>query len=489
MRETTIKSRSARSIFLDNVSIKQTIFKNTFWLGTAEGVSRLLRLVLLIYVAKILGATEYGRFTFALSFVSLFVVFHDFGLPLVVTREFSAEKERETELYSVLSLKIVLSGVVSLLILIGSLVVTSDPVVRRTIFVLALFSVVSGFLTVIYAFFQARQRMEYQAWAVILQASVLTPVGIFALWFFPSVLTLSYSYLLSAVVALVVVLFLFHFRVLPLKLFWRTAVVRKFLTMAWPMALIGLSGVSYTYLDSVMLGYWGFITETGWYNAAYSIIHVLLVPAGLLSTSIYPVISRFFRESEGKLQDALQVQTRIMIVMAFPLVVGAITLAREIILYVYGASFSPSILAFQILVVIAGFVFLGSPLQNLFLAVHQQKVVLHINVIGAALNIVLNLILIPRYTLYGAATATLITYATMFMLSVVAMKFYTRVSLVAGPVIKTLALAVISTGLMYLVISQPAVAGLNILLSVSVGAVVYLIAFSVMHRVSMRWAF
>lgn len=483
----TFKTRSVRSIFLDNVSIKQTIFKNTFWLGTAEVISRLLRLVLLIYVAKILGATEYGRFTFALSFVSLFVVVHDFGLPLVVTREFAGKKEREPEFYSVLSLKIVLSGLVSLLVLSGSFLVTSDPVVRRIILVLALFSVVSGFLTVIYAFFQARQRMEYQAWTIILQASVLTPVGILALWYFPSVLALSYSYLLSAVVALVVVLHLFHFRVLPLKLLWRTAVMRKFLNMAWPMALIGLSGIIYTYIDSVMLGYWGFITETGWYNAAYSIIHVLLVPAGLLSTSVYPVVSRFFRESDGKLHDALQVQTRIMIVVAFPLVVGGIALAREIILYVYGVDFSPSILAFQILVVIAGFVFLGSPLQNLFLAANQQKVVLYVNVFGAALNIALNLLLIPQFTLYGAATATLITYITMFGLIVVTAKFYVRVVLLTPQVLKTLASAVISTGLMFLVIRQSAIADLNILLSVAVGATVYLTAFALTHSASTRW--
>lgn len=482
------KNRNVRSIFLDNVSIKQTVVKNTFWLGTAEVVSRLLRLVLLIYVAKILGATEYGRFTFALSFVSLFVVFHDFGLPLVVTREFAAEGETESELYCVLSLKIVLSGLVSLLILIGSFVVTVDPIVRRTILVLALFSVASGFLTVMYAFFQARQRMEYQAWAIILQASVLTPVGIIALWYFPSVLALSYSYLLSGLVTLVVVLFQFHFRMLPLKLLWRTTVVRKYLKMAWPMALIGLSGIIYTYIDSVMLGYWGYITETGWYNAAYSIIHVLLVPAGLLSTSIYPVVSRFFRESNKQLQDALQVQTRIMITVAFPLVAGGITLARKIILYVYGADFSPSILAFQILVVIAGFVFLGSPLQNLFLAGNQQKVVLSINLFGAALNIVLNLILIPRFTLYGAATATLITYITMFGMVVVAAKFYTHVVLLTPHVLKTAASAVVATGLMYLIIRQPVVADLNILLSVTVGAMVYLTTFSLTHRASMRWA-
>ena len=59
-----------KNFLLENIGIKQTILKNTFWLVSAEAVTGLLRLVLLIYAARILGATEYGKFTFAFSFVS-----------------------------------------------------------------------------------------------------------------------------------------------------------------------------------------------------------------------------------------------------------------------------------------------------------------------------------------------------------------------------------------------------------------------------------
>jgi len=86
-----------KSFFLENLGVKQTIFKNTFWLAVAEGVTRLLKLALLIYVARILGATEYGKFNFALAFVGLFAIFADLGLSQITTREFSREKEKEKE--------------------------------------------------------------------------------------------------------------------------------------------------------------------------------------------------------------------------------------------------------------------------------------------------------------------------------------------------------------------------------------------------------
>jgi len=94
---------------LKNLGEKQTVAKNTFWLGVAEGVTRFLKLFLIIYVARILGATEYGKFTFALAFVSLFAIFSDFGISTIATREIAREKEKEKEFPSFLSLKLVLS--------------------------------------------------------------------------------------------------------------------------------------------------------------------------------------------------------------------------------------------------------------------------------------------------------------------------------------------------------------------------------------------
>ena len=115
-----------RTLLFDNQTIKQTIFKNISWLTFETVISKLLMLVLLIYAARVLGATEYGKFTFALAFISLFAIFHEFGLPHIVTREFSREKEREKEFYSIFSLKIVLSSLALILILISSFFITSD---------------------------------------------------------------------------------------------------------------------------------------------------------------------------------------------------------------------------------------------------------------------------------------------------------------------------------------------------------------------------
>jgi len=156
---------------LHNLGTKQTIVKNTLWLAIAEGITRFLKLFLIIYVARILGATEYGKFTFALAFVSLFAIFSDLGISTITTREIARDQEKEKEFPSLLSLKLVLSIGTLLLICIGSFFITVDPVIRGIIWILGIYIIVSSFASIIYAFFHARQKMEYEAWAKILQWS------------------------------------------------------------------------------------------------------------------------------------------------------------------------------------------------------------------------------------------------------------------------------------------------------------------------------
>jgi len=112
--------------------------------------------------------------------------------------------------------------------------------------------------------------------------------------------------------------------------------------MSWPLALAGILGGIYSQIDSVMMGYWGQITQTGWYNAAYRVIGAVLIPAALIASSFYPVLSKFFKESKEKLQRAYDYFMESMIILAIPIMVGGIALAPKIIDWVYDPSYFPT---------------------------------------------------------------------------------------------------------------------------------------------------
>ena len=470
-----------KKTLFQNLGVKQTIFKNTFWLAVAEGITRLLKLVLLIYVARILGATEYGKFTFALAFVSLLSVFSDFGLSSITTRELSRKKEKEKEFPAILSLKLLLSLGTLILIFIGSFFITPDPIIQGVIWILAIYIIVSSFSGIIFAFFQARQQMEYESWVKILQAFAVTAAGFFVILNFPSVVNLSYSYLFASFVALISVLIFFHFKVFPLKISFEKSVWQRFLSMSWPLALVGVFGGIYSQIDSVMMGHWGQITQIGWYNAAYKIVGVALIPAALISTSFYPVLSRFFKESKEKLQRTWNYFMESMIFLAMPIMIGGIILAPKIVGWIYDPSYFPSgketILVFQILIIMAGIAFFQYPLSQILIVSNQQKKLFWITFSGAIVNVILNLILIPKYSLYGAAITTVSTAILTFFLLFRFTSKFTPISPFNLKFLLTLVGAGLSCIPMYFAIIQIQTYRLNVLFSVIIGAGVYSASF------------
>ena len=65
------------SLLFRNRSQTQTLLKNSFWLGIADGATRLTKFLLTLYVIRTFGRLEYGKFAFAFAFVALFSTFFD----------------------------------------------------------------------------------------------------------------------------------------------------------------------------------------------------------------------------------------------------------------------------------------------------------------------------------------------------------------------------------------------------------------------------
>lgn len=464
-------------LFFQNQGTRQTITKNIFWLGLAEGITRFLKLALIIYIAKILGATEYGKFTFALSFATLFTVIADFGLAQIVIREMSKDKEKEKDFSVVASLELVLALVSLFLIFIGSFFITSDILIRKLIWVMGVFAIVEVFMALIFSFLQARQKMEYQALTKVFEALLVTGAGFYVLFLHPSVLNLSFSYLFAGAAAMIIIILFFYFKVFPIKPSFKPVIWKNYLWLSWPLALNGLFSVIYTYTDSVMMGAFGQITQTGWYGAVQKIIGVTLIPIGLISVAFFPVLSKFFRESKEKMQEIWNYYFQLVIFIITPIIVGGEYLAQKIIYLVYDPSFSPAIFAFQILIFMAALTMLIAPFTQILIVFNRQRKIFWATLFGAIINVILNSLLIPKYSLYGAASATVISLSVVFVILFKFAKDLTSIEPVSPKSVIFLSQAILSSLAMYFVISRPVIYNLHIFLSILIGAFVYAAVF------------
>ena len=461
-----------KTFLLENIGIKQTILKNTFWLVTAEAAAGLMRLVLLIYMARILGATEYGKFTFAFSFVSVLVIFSDLGIINIVTREFSRNKEKEKEFPALITLEIILSAGTLILMVLGSFFITHDLTIRKIIWILALFILITNFFGIFYSFLRSRQRMEYEAGIKTIQTLVVVLMSLFVLFYFPSAVNLSYGYFFSNLIALIILLLFFNFRFQPLKLGWDKNVF-KLLKMSWPLSLGLMAGWIYISISSIMLGYFNLITENGWYNAASKVALISIMPATLIVISFYPALSNFFITSKEKLQKSWNFLMGAMIFLAMPVVTGGVVLAPKIINFFYGSSFAPSIFAFQFLIFVIGISFINYPYSVILVVSDQQKKNFALMVVGIVINIILNLMLIPAYKLSGAVIATMISSLITLFLTIIVSKYFTATAVFNTKLLKAAAAAIFSSVIMVFVIRLPMIYNLNIFCSITIGILIY----------------
>ncbi len=473
-----------KKLFLENIGIRQTILKNTFWLFLAEVVVRFLGLILIIYIARVLGATEYGKFVFALSFVSIISIFSDLGIVDISTREFSRDRDNEKKFTGIFTLELFLCFLSLFIIFISSFFITSDPKIQKIIWILAIFVLSNSLLDIIFSFLRARQKMEYEAAIKILQSLFNTVIVLSIIFWIPSIENLSYAYLTSNLIVLFLVLFFFNYYFQPLKLKWEKYSL-NILKISWPLTLGFISTWFYLQLNSFMLGYFGLITENGWYGAASKIATAVILPSFLIVKSFYPTLSKFFTFSKEKFQKTWNYLIKSMILLAIPLVIGGITLSSKIISFLYGSAFAPSIPIFQFLIFIVGIGFLNFPYSVILIVAEKQKNNFELIMAGAIINIILDFFLIPLYGVNGVLVAMTIASLIVLFSTIVLVKYQNQTSIFVfnKRIVKTTIISSFSTLIMYFVISCPLLFRFNIVLLFFIGVFVYFFVLFILYRI------
>ncbi|MFN7088365.1 MAG: oligosaccharide flippase family protein, partial [Candidatus Paceibacteria bacterium] len=157
-----------REFLFKNISTKQTIAKNIFWLLAGQVGSRLIKAAIVIYAARILGAEGYGVFSLGLNIAALFMIFSDVGVSSVLTREVAKDTLERAKLISTsLALKSILLTISFIAIIFLAPYFTKIPEVRPLLPLFGLILMLDGLNGFGTAIVRALERMELEAATVI----------------------------------------------------------------------------------------------------------------------------------------------------------------------------------------------------------------------------------------------------------------------------------------------------------------------------------
>ena len=403
------------------MSTVQRIARNTTVLLVAQAASYLLAFVYMMYLARYLGAAGFGILSFALAFTGIFGVFTDFGLHPLMVREIARDKSLVPKYLANISLmKIILVTITFGLIALAINLMGYPEQTIRVVYLVALYVIVTAFTQMFYAVFQAFERMEYESLGRVLNSLLIlcgvilainndfSVAGFASLFFFASVIILIYSFVILRWKITTPPLAWSPFKVEMDRRFWKST-----LKEALPFGLSMTFVMIFFWVDSVMLSYMKGDAVVGWYNAAYRMVLVLLFIPTAFTAAIFPVMSKFYATSRSSLRSSYERFFKYMTILGIPIGVGTTLLAPRFIRLIFGVEYTNSILALQILVWSSVLIFMSVPFGNLFNSLNKQAIVTRITGACVILNVGLNLILIPRYSLIGASIATV---STQFLL-------------------------------------------------------------------------
>lgn len=413
-----------KDFFLKNRGTRQTLVKNIFWLGAGSIGGRLIRAVIIIYSARLLGAGEYGVFSYALGLAGLLAIFTDLGLDFILTREISREPSRGSTFFST-----VFWMKVGLFLLTAILIIFILPYLSRVkgseylIPFIILFLIVDEVRNFCIAPFRAREKMEVEASINLLTNVAIVAISLAVLTFHPTARALFFSYIAGTVIGAVVGIFLLKEEFKKVTRGFDAKLILPFLKAGIAMALLGILSAFMLNTDAVMIGWWRGAEDIGLNAAAQRAVQIFYFLPVILSIALLPVAVKFIESGEkGKLKLLVENALRMSFLIASPLTIGGVILGGQIIQLLYGEGYTGSILTFKILTLTFLFSFPSTVIGNIAIAHGKQNQQAFLMTLSAVGNAVFNAFLIPSYGIVGSAASTVIAHAVYTIPSWIAVR-------------------------------------------------------------------
>lgn len=403
-----------------NGSLSQRVARNTLVLFLGQALSLLANLAVNIVLARYLGEDQFGAFSYALVLISFFALLADFGMKPILVRELARRpQESATILGNAFLLKIIFMSLALVLVLLVPLLIGFSSDLRTLVWILGGNLLLSAKLITVRivweSVFHVHLRMEIPVLFQTLDALLLIVVIMIAISFNAMVQTLALVYVCCNLPGFVLTC-IWSNKIVQPRMRWERDLVTMFLRESWPIALYLVFMAFYDRLDVLLLESMKGRSEVGLYAAAFRLVSPLNFIPLALATSLFPVMSKFSSSSSDKLRQTYITAIKILSTLGLLLALVASFFAEHIFAWLYPVSFAPAAKAFAYLMWAQALGFLNFYLVDFNASVNRQNLNLRAAFIMAAVNLGIDLLLIPQWGLMGASLAKIPTNVIGFVL-------------------------------------------------------------------------
>lgn len=460
------------------------LLKNALSLLSLGVMDRAANLVLTVVATHVLSQSIFGAYMLIQALLMVGGLVIHFGLEFVVVRGVTQDRTQASRIFSV---TVVAMSILALLswggIVAAASLLHHPPTVKRLVTVAGASLLGVALSQASVAMLKALERMEVFAAVKGLLSLLFSAAGITALlsgWGLNVLVTLLFARTLVGGVLLLVLVHRAFVPIVPIRDLGRLGLLFR---QAAPIALLTVFSILLRQADVLLLGGLRPLREVALYGAATKIVASLVLVSDSFVGALFPRLSALWENSRRASRRLYERSVSLFSLFGFPIALGASVLGGSVLRWVFGETYGGGGVALALLGWAYLFKILGTP-PSLLLIIAADRLRHLLLLAGSvvALNVSLNLLLIPRFGYPAAAGVTLLCAVVNAGVGFRMARHYFQppVHLLRLIIRPALAALVMSGSLLLLSPWRPP-------LQILSGGLVYLIALIALRRIDLPW--
>lgn len=392
-------------------------FANTGWMFFGQMFGLCLSFFIGVWVIRYLGPENYGVLSYALAFAGIFSFIAGLGVDNILNRELVKFPEKRDELMGTAFRLKLIGGFIAFAITVISVFIINPSTLIKFLVMIYSFTFIFQSLNIVSTFFQSRVEAKKNVRAQVLSSSLTSILKIIMILSGLGVIWIMIAYALDSLWLVIILLISYRRSSLKFRR-WKFSgeTARQILSSSWLMMLTTASVLVYMKIDQVIIRQLLDERAVGLYSAAIKLSEIWYFIPGIICVSLFPAIINS-RKTDQKLYYS-RLKRLYMLVLVLSLIIAIIVsaLAKPIIYLLFGIDYLESISVLRIYAWSTVGFFLGMVSSYYLLAENYMKIYFFSSFFVAVLNIVLNVLLIPKFGINGAAIATVVSYSFLVLI-------------------------------------------------------------------------
>ncbi|WP_271768314.1 oligosaccharide flippase family protein [Aquimarina algiphila] len=416
------------------MSIFQKLFKQTFIYGVATVLPRMLSFLLVPLYTDVLPTNEYGKVSIIFSYFVLFNVILAYGMETAFFRFFNKESDKQKVVStSTISLLISSFGFFALALLFKDQIAMLTGIKEDYIVLVIWILLLDALVIIPFAWLRANERPMKYSFIKILNVFINLGLNVFLLIYlkklsddFSSLKSIvidnyeiNYIFISNLVASGLTLLLLVPFYI-NLKYRFDKALWKRMMKYSLPILIAGVAFSINETFDRIILDY--LLPEdtaehvVGVYSACYKLALFMTLFSTAFRLGIEPF---FFNYSENKnARETYARITKYFVAFGALILLGVVIFVHILKVFIIrDQAYWEAVKIVPIIVLANLCLGIYHNLSVWYKITDRTKFGAYISVVGAGLTLLLNFILIPRYSYLGSAIATLVAYGSMMLLS------------------------------------------------------------------------